>query len=93
MRADPRHRPLPAEPATLLTEGRPAEAVESLRQSHGMSLRQARDWIDAHLADNPVLRVQLEAQRRGRRRRMFGWFLLADIVIAALAVYYLLGSA
>jgi len=89
MRADPRHRPLPPEPATLLTEGRAVDAIKSLRDSHGLSFRQARDWIESHLADNPVLRVQLEAQQRARRRRIFGWFLLGDVVIAAAVIYYL----
>jgi len=89
MRADPRHGPLPPEPATLLTEGRTMDAIKSLRESHGLGFRQARAWIEAHIADNPVLRVQLEAQQRARRRRLFAWFLLADGVIAALVIYYL----
>ena len=89
MRADPRHRPLPPEPATLLTEGRAQEAIKSLRDSHGLSFRQARDWIEAHVADNPMLGVQLEALQRARRRRLFAWFLLVDAAIAALVIYYL----
>jgi hypothetical protein len=89
MRADPRHKPLPPEPATLLTEGRLSEAVEVLRKSHGLRHREARAWIDAHIADNPMLRVQLEAQRRARRRRFFLWFLLIDILVAAAVIYYL----
>ncbi len=89
MRADPRHKPLPPEPATLLTEGRVGEAVEVLRKSHGLRSREARAWIDAHLADDPMLRVQLEAQQRARRRRYFLWFLLVDLLVAAAVIYYL----
>lgn len=90
MRAEPRYRPLPSEPATLLTEGRVMDAIKALRESNGLSHVQARDWIEAHLADNPVLRAQLETQQRERRRKIFGWFLLGDAVVAAAIIYYLL---
>jgi len=90
MRADPRHKPLPPEPVTLLNEGRLNEAVESLRNSHGLDRRRAREWIDSHIDDNPVLRVQLETIRRARRRRFFAWFLLVDAVVAAAVIWYLI---
>jgi len=35
-----------------------------------------------------MLRVQLETRRRARRRRAFGWFLLADVLITALVICY-----
>ncbi len=73
----------------MLTEGRLSEAVEVLRKSHGLTRREARAWIDAHIAEDPMLRVQLEAQRRARRRRIFFWVLLIDIVVAAAIIYYL----
>jgi len=88
LRADRRHRPLPPEPATLLAEGQVTQAIKVLRASHGIGSRQARDWIEAHIADDPMLRVQLETQQRARRRRMFGWFLLGDAAITALVIYY-----
>ena len=89
MRADPRHRPLPPEPATLLSEGQFKEAIEALRESHGLGYPQARKWIEAHIADDPMLRVQLETRQRARRRRAFGWFLLIDVLITAAVIYYL----
>lgn len=90
MRADPRHKPLPPEAATLLTEGRVADAVKSLRRSHGLDIARAREWVDAHIDDNPVLRVELETRQRAARRKFFLWFLLADLLIAAGIIYYLL---
>jgi hypothetical protein len=90
VRADPRHKPLPVEPATLLTEGRVADAVRALCESHGIGKRQARKWIEAHIADDPMLQVQLETQRRARRRRIFLWALLLDAIIVASIIYYLL---
>ena len=90
MRADPRHKPLPAEPATLLTEGRVAEAIRALSDSHGIGKRQARKWIEAHIADDPMLQVQLETQRRARRRRIFLWVALLLVIDVASIIYYLL---
>lgn len=88
MHADPRFKPLPIEPATLLTEGRLPEAVKVLRESHGLSARDAKRWIDWHIDQNPVLRVQLEAQQRATRRRWFLWFLVVDVLIVAGYLYW-----
>jgi hypothetical protein len=89
MRADPRYKTLPAEPATLLNEGRVHEAVKALRESHNLGAREARRWIDSYINDDPMLRVQLETQRRSRRRRYFFWFLVIDILLTAGIIYYL----
>jgi hypothetical protein len=89
MRIEPRFKPLPPEPATLLTEGRRAEAVMVLRDSQGVSLAKAKQWIQWHVEQDPMLGVQLEVQRRAARRRFFFWFLLADALIAAGIIYYL----
>jgi hypothetical protein len=90
MRAEPRFKPLPPEPATLLTEGRLIDAIKSLRASHGLGLKQAKDWVDWHIAQDPMLRVQLETRQREARRRFFLWFLLIDAVIVAAVIGYLL---
>ena len=89
MKIEPRFKPLPPEPATLLTEGRLAEAIKVLRTSEDISLAKARQWIEWHVAQDPILGVQLEVQRRAARRRFFFWFLLVDVLIAAAIVYYL----
>jgi hypothetical protein len=94
MRADPRFKPLPAEPATLLTEGRMIEAIKALRNANGIGLKEAKDWVDWHIAQDPMLRVQLETQQRALRRKIFLWFLLVDAVIGAgLIFYFLRGTA
>jgi hypothetical protein len=89
MRIEPRFKPLPPEPATLLTEGRLIEAIRVLRESQGIGLKQAKDWIDWHLGQNPMLQAQLDAQQRATRRKFFLWFLVADALIAAAVIYYL----
>jgi len=88
MRADPRFKPLPPEPATLLTEGRLIDAIKALRESQGIGLKQARDWIDWHIDQDPMLRAQLEARQRETRRKFFFWFLLIDLVITAGIIYW-----
>jgi hypothetical protein len=90
MRADPgdRFKPLPLEAQTLLTEGRVIDAVKSLRLSHGLGLKDAKDWIDAHVARDPILRVQLEAQRRESRRKGLTVFFIVDAVLLAAFIWY-----
>ena len=89
MRADPRFKPLPPEPATLLTEGRLGEAVKVLCQGENISRGQAKKWIDWHIAQDPMLEAQLEAQQRAASRKFFMWFVVVDVVIAAGVIYYL----
>jgi hypothetical protein len=88
IQADPRFKPLPAEPATLLTEGRMIEAIKVLRASHNLGLKEAKSWVDWHIAQDPILRVQLETQQRAARRKFFLWFLAVDLLITAGVIYY-----
>ena len=90
MRAEPygRFKPLPAEAQALLGEGRIAAAVESVRDSHRMDVKDAKDWIDAHITSEPLLRVQLETQRKAARRKAFYAVLLIDAVVAAGLIWY-----
>ena len=82
MRADRRHKQIAPETETLLTEGKVAEAVRVVRETEGVSLRKARAALDAHIASEPLLGVQLDAQRREIRRKFFYVFLLVDAIIA-----------
>lgn len=90
MRAEPygRFKPLPPEAQACLADGRIIDAVKSVRASHNLGLRDARDWIDAHIASEPVLRAQLETLRKEARRRIFLVILVFDAVIAAGVIYY-----
>lgn len=90
MRAEPygRFKPLPAEAQALLAEGRIIDAVKSLRASHNLGLKEAKVWIDAHVASEPLLRAQLETRRRDTRRKLFFVFLVFDAVVAAALIWY-----
>ena len=88
MRADPRFKPLPLEAVALLGEGKLIEALKSVRKSEGLDLREAKARVDAHLAQDPILAVQIETQQRVARRKFFFWFLLVDLVITAGIIYW-----
>ncbi len=87
MRADRRIREISLEAATLLTEGKLSEAVKVVRESEGVSTREARKRVDAHIANDPMLGVQLDTQRRESRRRIVHVLLLAAVSIAGAAIY------
>ncbi|HEU4590447.1 MAG TPA: hypothetical protein VFS13_06020 [Steroidobacteraceae bacterium] len=89
MKIDPLFKPLPPEPATLLTEGRLVEAIKVLRESEGISLTRAKQWIDWHIDQDPMLRVQIETQQRASRRKFFFWFIVIDVLITVAIIYYL----
>jgi len=89
MRAERRNRLISLEAETLLTEGKVADAVRVVREAECVSLKEARLRIDAHIASEPLLRVQLETQRRELRRKLFYLFLLVAAFIAAGVIYYL----
>ena len=90
MRAEPyrRFKPLPEGAQTLLGEGRIIDAVKSVRVSHNMGLKEAKDWVDAHIASEPLLRVQLETRRKTMRRKLFTVMLVFDAVVAAALIWY-----
>ena len=88
MRADPRFKPLPDEPATLLNEGRVADAIKVLRETNDLDRSYARAWIDWHIEENPMLRVQLETQQKRARRKAFLWFLVIDVLVVVACIYY-----
>jgi len=88
MRAEPRFKALPLEAVTLLGEGRLIDAIKVVRKTEGLGLRDAKVRVDAHLAQEPLLRVQIETQQRAARRKFFFWFLLVDLGITAGVIYW-----
>ncbi|HYJ41452.1 MAG TPA: hypothetical protein VEW08_11720 [Steroidobacteraceae bacterium] len=95
MRAEPRYKALPLEAATLLSEGNVIEAIKVVRKTEGAGRREAKARVDAHIAQDPILQVQLETQQRARRRKFFFWFVVVDLAITAGIIYWLFyrGSA
>ena len=89
MRAERRFRPLPLEAVTLLSEGNVADAIKTVRAAEGLGHKKARQRIDEHLAQDPILRVQLETLQSARRRKFFLWFVVVDVIIVAAVIYWL----
>ena len=89
MYADPRFQPLPVEVVTLLQEGRLVEAIKAVRQAEGLGLREAKARVDAYLAREPLLKAQLELQKRSAGRRFFLWFLVIDLLVVAGVIYWM----
>jgi hypothetical protein len=79
---------LPLEAATLLSEGRVIEAIKVVRKAEGLGLRDAKQRVDAHIAQDPILRVQIETQQRAARRKFFFWFVVVDFAITAAIIYW-----
>jgi hypothetical protein len=90
VKAEPygRFKPLPMEAQALLGEGQIIGAVKSVRSSHNLGLEDAKDWVDAHIASEPLLRAQLEAHRKDARRKLFYLILAFDAVVAAALIWY-----
>jgi hypothetical protein len=89
LRADRRFRPLPLEAVTLLSEGKVIDAIKSVRAAEGLGLREAKQRVDEHIAQDPILRVQIETHQRAMRRKFFFWFLVVDLAVAAGVIYWL----
>jgi hypothetical protein len=88
MYADPKFRPLSIEAVTLLQEGRLVDAIKVVRQGEKLGLKDAKARVDAHLAREPLLRAQLDAQRRAARRKFFWWFVAVDLLITVAVIYW-----
>lgn len=89
MRAEPRFKPLPLEAVALLGEGKLADAIKAVKQTEGIHLREARARVATYVAQDPLLRVQIETQQGAKRRKIFFWFLLIDLVVTAGIIYWL----
>ena len=88
MRAEPRFKALPLEAATLLSEGKVLEAIKVVRNAEGTGRREAKARVDAHIAQDPILRVQIETQQQAKRRKFFFWFVVVDLAITAAIIYW-----
>jgi hypothetical protein len=88
IRAEPKFKPLPPECVAALDAGKLIDAVKALRASRGLGLKEAKDWVDWHIEQNPALYERLATQQREIRRKVFMWFLLIDAVIVAGVIYW-----
>jgi len=88
MNSDPRFKPLPVEAASLVSAGKTIDAIKWLRSTRGLDLKAAKDWVDWHIGQNPLLREQFAEQQREMRKRLFAWLLPIDALIIAGVIYW-----
>lgn len=79
---------LSAEAITALERGNRIEAIKITRESTGLSLKEAKDAIDAYLAANPAVKQRSQAaaatQIAGFKRGLLWVVVIAVVVVAYL---------
>jgi ribosomal protein L7/L12 len=83
---------LPAAAIVALNRGQVIEAIKLVRQSEpGLGLAGAKAQVDAYVARDPMLKVQVEQQVKASRSRLVRWVIIVDILLfAGLAGYFFL---
>ena len=84
---------LPAAAEAALAGGRVIEAVKILRTTEQLDLTQAKQRIDAYLAQNPDLRVRVERMSRELRGKVIKWVLVLDGIIVLVLLYWFFGRS
>lgn len=81
---------LPSNAVAALERGDKIGAIKHLRTQQPLSLKEAKDLVEAHLAANAGLRQRYEDVARSQRSGLFGVVLV--IVLAAIGGWFLLAG-
>jgi ribosomal protein L7/L12 len=84
-------RPLPAAAAAALAGGQMIDAIKQLRLAEGIGLQEAKQRVEAHVRRDPVLKAQYEERQAQTKRKLTQWFLIIDILLIAVAIWYFFG--
>lgn len=84
-------RPLPAAAAAALSTGRMIDAIKYVREAEGLGLMEAKQRVEAHIARDPVLKVQIAEQQARTKRKLVQWFLVIDALLVVAAIWYFFG--
>jgi hypothetical protein len=82
---------LPAAAEAALSAGRMIEAIKILRTTEQLDLTQAKQRLDAYLAQNPDLRDRVQRMSREQRAKVIKWVLVLDGIIVLALVYWFFG--
>jgi len=82
---------LPAAAEAALASGRLIEAIKILRTTEQLDLVQAKQRLDAYLAQNPDLRARVERTSREMRGKVIKWVLVLDGIIVLVVLYWFFG--
>jgi hypothetical protein len=79
---------LSPEAIAALREGRLIDAIKITRATHRLGLKEAKDAVDAYVASQPALRLEIEARQKEGRGALGKWLIVVIVVVAAL-IYFL----
>jgi uncharacterized membrane protein YukC len=78
---------IPPAAISAIEKGSIIEAIKIVRENTGMGLKEAKDFVDQYIKDNPPIQSQLAARRRESLQK-FRWLIISILVIG-LTYYYL----
>jgi len=84
-------QPLPAAAAAALATGHLIEAIKCVRQAEGLGLAEAKQRVDACVARDPVLQMQVAGQQARMKRGLIKWALVIDALLIIAAIWYFFG--
>jgi ribosomal protein L7/L12 len=92
--AVPAHEPLQSQPIprraiVALENGRLVEAVKHLREATGAGLKDAKEHLERHLADNPALAAKFNTAATAERRRVVNKIAGFACVLGVVTLAYL----
>lgn len=78
---------MPIEAINALQKGSKIEAIRFIREENKMGLKDAKDFVEQYIRDNPSIQSQLAARQR-ESLQGFRWLIISILVIG-LTYYYL----
>lgn len=85
----PQLRQIPRAAIIALENGRLVEAVKHYREANGAGLKDSKEALERHLADNSVLNAKYKAASSAEFRRVIGKFGAFMFVLGLIAITYL----
>jgi len=76
---------LSARAVAALQAGRKIEAIKILRAETGIGLKEAKEKVEAYVAQNPELQEQFNSQASGGT---VGWLFMLIVAIAAIVYFW-----
>lgn len=84
-------QPLSIEASLAIQDGNLIEAIKLVRERDGIGLAEAKARVDAHIAQNPVLKEHVSQRQREQRAQFVKWLVVAELIFAGAVVYWLFG--
>ena len=77
---------LPPDALSALSQGRLIDAIKATRLATGLGLKEAKDVVEAYLAEHPSLNRQYQ-EATARSGGALRWLVLAILLVAGVAAY------